>query len=96
MADVPALDEPEELKEGDHADDAAQVGNSSHDGAKVAAAAGEHRSREERDDEQDNEDDGVEDDRAERDDGNAKDAVDVVEGLLIKCVKLASGLNKEG
>ena len=76
LTDVPALQEPQELEEGDHTDDAAEVGDTSHDGSKVTAAAAEHWPSEERDEEKGDEEDGVEEDGTEGEDGDSKENVD--------------------
>lgn len=60
MTDVPQLEKPQELEEGDQSDDTAEVGHGSHDGSKVAAAAAGEGASEKRDEEEDQEEYGVE------------------------------------
>lgn len=74
VAGLPDLEEPEQLEEADQADDREAVRDRGHRRAELAAAVVEHRAEEERDEEQDEQDDHVEDDRPERDDGDADEA----------------------
>jgi hypothetical protein len=76
VRDVVALKEPEELEEGDHSDDTSEMGDTSHHGSKVAAAATEDGTGEEGDDEENHEEDGVEDDGTDRDDRESEEGVD--------------------
>lgn len=73
MGNVPSLEDPKELEEGDQADDRADVGDAGHDGSEFAASTA--RTGQERNKEEDDEERKVEDDRAERDHDDPQQAV---------------------
>lgn len=76
MADLPSLENPEELEERDHTDDGAEVRDTGHDRTELARGA-DHGTDGDRGEEEHEEEDEVEDDGTEGDDSDAEESVDL-------------------